>query len=305
MRLTPMDVQRQSFPARFRGFDPEEVRQFLTLVAEELADLQRAHDLLEQEVQSLRSLVDEHRQREDYPEEHPAHGAACLRGDQGDQPEAGRSRRQGSRAQGGSAARVGADTGFGARARHPGPAQSAPVPARRHSKPDRAAQSRAGSRARGRAGPEPAFPQANRVLQLMAPASRPEAAETAARSVDGAVQLAVRVIPRASRNAIVGVRRGALCVRLQAPPVEGAANRALLRFLGKRLGVPPRAVSLVRGDTGARQAAAHRRGRARGCRTARRPALSRGRPLAPDRESRNGGSPCRRACRADRRATRR
>ncbi len=64
MRLTPMDVQRQSFPARFRGFDPEEVRQFLTLVAEELADLQRAHDLLEQEVQSLRSLVDEHRQRE-------------------------------------------------------------------------------------------------------------------------------------------------------------------------------------------------------------------------------------------------
>ncbi len=84
----------------------------------------------------------------------------------------------------------------------------------------------------------------------MAPASRPEAAETAARSVDGAVQLAVRVIPRAPRNAIVGVRRGALCVRLQAPPVEGAANRALLRFLGKRLGVPPRAVSLVRGDTG-------------------------------------------------------
>jgi uncharacterized protein (TIGR00251 family) len=85
----------------------------------------------------------------------------------------------------------------------------------------------------------------------MAPASRPEAEETLeARSVDGAVQLAVRVIPRASRNAIVGVRRGALCVRLQAPPVEGAANRALIRFLGKRLGVPPRAVSLVRGDTG-------------------------------------------------------
>ena len=64
MRLTPMDVQRQSFPTRFRGYDPEEVRQFLTLVAEELANLQRGHDLLEQEVQSLRSLVDEHRQRE-------------------------------------------------------------------------------------------------------------------------------------------------------------------------------------------------------------------------------------------------
>ena len=84
----------------------------------------------------------------------------------------------------------------------------------------------------------------------MTPASRPGAEELAARSVDGAVWLTVRVTPRASRNAIVGVRRGALCVRLQAPPVEGAANRALLRFLGKRLGVPPRAVSLVRGDTG-------------------------------------------------------
>ena len=85
----------------------------------------------------------------------------------------------------------------------------------------------------------------------MAPASRPEPGERLdARSLEGAVQLAVRVIPRASRNAIVGVRRGALCVRLQAPPVEGAANRALIRFLGKRLGVPPRAVSLVRGDTG-------------------------------------------------------
>ncbi len=55
-----MDVQRQSFPTRFRGFDPEEVRQFLTLVAEELASLQQAHDRLEQEVQSLRGLVEEH-----------------------------------------------------------------------------------------------------------------------------------------------------------------------------------------------------------------------------------------------------
>ncbi len=84
----------------------------------------------------------------------------------------------------------------------------------------------------------------------MAPASRPDVEELQARSVNGAVQLAVRVTPRASQNAIVGVRRGALCVRLQAPPVEGAANRALIRFLGKRLGVPQRAVSLLRGDAG-------------------------------------------------------
>ena len=64
MKLMPMDVQRQSFPTRFRGLDPEEVRQYLTLVAEELASLQQARDLLEQEVQTLRALVDEHHQRE-------------------------------------------------------------------------------------------------------------------------------------------------------------------------------------------------------------------------------------------------
>jgi cell division initiation protein len=59
-----MDIQRQGFGQRFRGFDRDEVRAYLTLVAEEVAALQRDRDRLDQELQSLRSLLDEHRQRE-------------------------------------------------------------------------------------------------------------------------------------------------------------------------------------------------------------------------------------------------
>jgi uncharacterized protein (TIGR00251 family) len=64
------------------------------------------------------------------------------------------------------------------------------------------------------------------------------------------VTLKVRVQPRASRDALAGEREGALVVRLTALPVEGAANEALARFLGKALGVAPSAVRIVSGATG-------------------------------------------------------
>ena len=64
MKISPMDLQRQTFGQRLRGFDPAEVRTYLNIVAEEVAALQRERDGLDQEVQSLRALVDEHRQRE-------------------------------------------------------------------------------------------------------------------------------------------------------------------------------------------------------------------------------------------------
>lgn len=65
--------------------------------------------------------------------------------------------------------------------------------------------------------------------------------------------LAVRVKPRASRDAIEGEREGALVVRLTAPPVEGEANAALQRVLGRALDVPPSAVRLLSGATGRRK----------------------------------------------------
>jgi uncharacterized protein (TIGR00251 family) len=60
--------------------------------------------------------------------------------------------------------------------------------------------------------------------------------------------LQIRVIPRASRTWLDGVRGEALLVRLAAPPVDGAANDALLRFLAEWFEVPRRSVSLIAGD---------------------------------------------------------
>ena len=64
---------------------------------------------------------------------------------------------------------------------------------------------------------------------------------------DGAV-LDIRVIPRAARTEIAGTRDGALLVRLNAPPVDGAANVELLAFLARTLGVPKSQLALISGE---------------------------------------------------------
>ncbi len=61
--------------------------------------------------------------------------------------------------------------------------------------------------------------------------------------------VAIRLQPRSSRDQVLGERDGAIAIKLQAPPVDGEANAALLRFVARRLGVPPRDVTLVRGAT--------------------------------------------------------
>jgi cell division initiation protein len=64
MKISPMDIQRQDFNQRVKGYDREEVRTYLTIVAEEVAALQRERDSLDQQVQNMQGLLDEHRQRE-------------------------------------------------------------------------------------------------------------------------------------------------------------------------------------------------------------------------------------------------
>ena len=65
----------------------------------------------------------------------------------------------------------------------------------------------------------------------------------------GAITFTVRVVPRASRSGVAGEHDGALRVRVAAPPVEGAANEELVRFLALSLGVTPRAVEIIGGHT--------------------------------------------------------
>ena len=67
------------------------------------------------------------------------------------------------------------------------------------------------------------------------------------------IALTVQVVPRASKNAVVGIHGDALRIRLQAPPVEGAANAALTAFLAETLGIRPRQIEILSGHTSRRK----------------------------------------------------
>ena len=66
---------------------------------------------------------------------------------------------------------------------------------------------------------------------------------------EGALVFQVSVVPRASRSEIVGLHNGMLRVRIAAPPVDGAANRELVRIIAKKLSVPRSAVEIQSGQT--------------------------------------------------------
>lgn len=63
------------------------------------------------------------------------------------------------------------------------------------------------------------------------------------------VVLRVFVAPRSSSNKVLGMHDGMVKVALTAPPVEGAANKALVAFLAKLLGVSKTSVTIVAGET--------------------------------------------------------
>ena len=66
---------------------------------------------------------------------------------------------------------------------------------------------------------------------------------------NGAIVFAVRVVPRASKSEIVGEHDGALKVRIASPPVNGAANEELVKFLANGFGVTRSAVLIVSGHS--------------------------------------------------------
>lgn len=61
--------------------------------------------------------------------------------------------------------------------------------------------------------------------------------------------LIVRVIPNSSRNEIIGWMGDALKIKIAAPPVDGKANKELLKFLAKNFQIPITSIRLVSGET--------------------------------------------------------
>ncbi|MGN7998258.1 DUF167 domain-containing protein [Sphingomonas sp. 22176] len=69
------------------------------------------------------------------------------------------------------------------------------------------------------------------------------------RSSATGIEIAVRVTPRASRDVLAAGTDEHFAARLAAPPVEGAANAALVPLVAKTFGVPKRDVTLIAGET--------------------------------------------------------
>jgi len=68
--------------------------------------------------------------------------------------------------------------------------------------------------------------------------------------------VAVHVVPRARRTEVVGRHGDAIKIRLAAPPVDGAANAELIRFVAARVGVPRGTVTITSGAAGRRKTVA-------------------------------------------------
>lgn len=69
----------------------------------------------------------------------------------------------------------------------------------------------------------------------------------------GCLRLAVQVVPNAKRSEVVGMHGDAVRIRLQAQPIEGKANEALIRFIAETLDLPKSAVVISHGQTARRK----------------------------------------------------
>lgn len=78
----------------------------------------------------------------------------------------------------------------------------------------------------------------------------PDAAalEVAVREHPDGATVTLRVVPRAPRTILAGRHGDALKLKVHAPPVDGAANDAVRRYLAERCDVRPSAVELLQGD---------------------------------------------------------
>ena len=70
-----------------------------------------------------------------------------------------------------------------------------------------------------------------------------------ARDIADGCTLSIRVHPGAKRDAVTGLHAGAVKIALNAPPVDGKANEALIAFVAERLRIPRSKVALIAGAT--------------------------------------------------------
>jgi uncharacterized protein (TIGR00251 family) len=68
-------------------------------------------------------------------------------------------------------------------------------------------------------------------------------------ALPGGVRIAVQITPNAKKTEVVGVLDDALKLKLQAQPIEGKANEALVKYLAGMLSVPRSAVTITHGHT--------------------------------------------------------
>ena len=69
----------------------------------------------------------------------------------------------------------------------------------------------------------------------------------------GGVVIDLRIVPRAGRSGLAGLRDGSILIRLGAAPVDGAANHELVALLAAALDVPKRAIRIVSGERARRK----------------------------------------------------
>ena len=72
-------------------------------------------------------------------------------------------------------------------------------------------------------------------------------------AVPGGIRLALQITPNAKRSEVIGVLDEVLKIRLQAQPIEGKANDALVRYIADTLKVPKSAVRITHGQTNKRK----------------------------------------------------
>jgi uncharacterized protein len=72
-------------------------------------------------------------------------------------------------------------------------------------------------------------------------------------AVQGGIRLTVQITPNAKKSEVIGLLEDVLKIRLQAQPIEGKANEALVRYIADMLAVPKNAVSITHGHTNKRK----------------------------------------------------